>query len=93
MPQPNMHCMVFLIHCELNCENCMLKTSIDRIGAQTPLFGPESVGLDSLDALQMTVAIEKRFGVALSDPETVRRVLQNLGTLQDWLKSQKAKGA
>jgi acyl carrier protein len=71
----------------------MLKTSIDRIDASTPLFGPDSVGLDSLDALQMTVAVEKRFGVAMTDPETVRRVLQNLGTLQDWLRTQKAKGA
>ena len=71
-------------------ENCMLKTSVDKIGETTPLFGPESVGLDSLDALQMTVALEKKFGVTLNDPDTVRRVLQNLGTLREWLGQQKA---
>jgi acyl carrier protein len=66
-------------------ENCMLKTNVDLIDENTPLFGPNSVGLDSLDALQLTVAIEKKFGIVLDDPETVRRILQNLGTLRTWL--------
>ena len=69
-------------------ENCMLKTHIDEIDEKTPLFGPDSVGLDSLDALQMTVAIEKQFGIAMSDPETARKVFQNLGTLREWLNVQ-----
>lgn len=69
-------------------ENCMLKTNIDGIDESTPLFGPNSVGLDSLDALQMTVALEKKFGIVLNDPETVRKILQNLGTLRTWLASQ-----
>ena len=66
-------------------ENCMLKTNIDSIDETTPLFGPDSVGLDSLDALQLTVAVEKKFGIVLTDPETVRRIFQNLGSLRKWL--------
>ena len=69
-------------------ENCMLKTNVDLIEETTPLFGPDSVGLDSLDALQMTVALEKKFGIVLNDPETVRHILQNLGTLRTWLARQ-----
>ena len=40
-------------------ENCMLKVAPETIEEETPLFGPESIGLDSLDALQITIAVEK----------------------------------
>lgn len=69
-------------------ENCMLKISADQIEEEMPLFGPEGVGLDSIDALQLTVAIEKKYGLPIKDPATARQVLQSLGTLRDWLRRQ-----
>ena len=66
-------------------ENCVLKVDLDRISADTPLFGPNSVGLDSLDALQMTVAIEQNYGRAIPDSQVARQVLHTLGSLRDWL--------
>ncbi len=66
-------------------ENCMVKVDPDTIGDQTPLFGPESIGLDSLDALQMTIAVEKEYGLAIGDPATARDALQSLGVLRDWI--------
>jgi len=69
-------------------ENC--KVDPADILEETPLFGPDSLGLDSLDALQMTVAIEKEYGVAISDPITARDALQSLGVLRDWLQRQAA---
>jgi acyl carrier protein len=68
-------------------ENCMVKVDPDTIGDQTPLFGPESIGLDSLDALQMTIAVEKEYGLAIGDPATARDALQSLGVLRDWIAS------
>ena len=40
-------------------ENLMLKISAAEIGDDQPLFGPGSLGLDSVDALQLVVALEK----------------------------------
>lgn len=46
------------------------------------LFGPESrLQLDSLDALQISVAIQKRYGVRMPDSKETRRALASLGTL------------
>ena len=69
-------------------ESCVLKIDPATISEQTPLFGPGSIGLDSLDALQMTVGIEQKYGIIIKDDETARRVLENLGTLRQWLAEQ-----
>jgi acyl carrier protein len=69
-------------------ENCVLKIKPEEIGEETPLFGPGSVGLDSLDALQLTVAIEQQYGIIISDAEVARQALQSLGALQRWLAQQ-----
>lgn len=50
------------------------------------LFGPESrLELDSLDALQISVAIQKRYGVRMPDSKETRRALASLGTLASHL--------
>jgi acyl carrier protein len=69
-------------------ENCVLKVKPDEITEDAPLFGPGSIGLDSLDALQMTVAIEQSFGIAITDSQVAREALQSLRTLQEWLAKQ-----
>lgn len=76
---------------QLLVENCVLKVNLDEIGADSPLFGPGSVGLDSLDALQMTVAIEQHYGLIIPDPATAREVLKTLGTLREWIGRESAK--
>ncbi len=65
--------------------NCMLRVSPDEIKEDTPLFGPDSLGLDSIDALQMTVAIERDYGIAIKDPETAQQAFQSLKSLREWL--------
>jgi acyl carrier protein len=72
-------------------ENCVLKVNLDQIGEDTPLFGPDSVGLDSLDALQMTVAIEQNYGLIIADGKVAREVLKSLGTLRSWIAAQRAR--
>ncbi|MBX7157028.1 MAG: acyl carrier protein [Verrucomicrobiae bacterium] len=66
----------------------MLKNDLSSVQEQTPLFGPESLGLDSIDALQLTVALEKKYGVSIQDPNLAREIFQTLGTLRDWLRRQ-----
>jgi acyl carrier protein len=69
-------------------ENCLLNVKPDDIADDSPLFGPGSIGLDSIDALQIVVAIEKNFGITIPDPETAREVMQSVATLQKWIAGQ-----
>jgi acyl carrier protein len=62
-------------------ENLMLQTSAEEIGDEQPLFGPGSLGLDSVDALQLVVALEKNYGLKLSDTEAARRTMQNVNSI------------
>ena len=62
-------------------ENLMLKISTVEIGNDQPLFGPGSLGLDSVDALQLVVALEKNYGLKLSDTEVARKVMQSVNSI------------
>jgi acyl carrier protein len=66
-------------------ENVMLKTDPASIGEDTLLFGAEGIGLDSLDALQIIIAVEKKYGITIGDATTARDALQSLGVLRDWI--------
>ena len=59
----------------------MLQVSAEEIGDEQPLFGPASLGLDSVDALQLVVALDKTFGLKIADPAAAREVLQNVNTI------------
>jgi acyl carrier protein len=62
-------------------DNLMLKISAAEIGDDQPLFGPGSLGLDSVDALQMVVALEKNYGLKLSDAEAARKTMQTVNAI------------
>jgi acyl carrier protein len=62
-------------------ENLMLKISAAEIGDDQPLFGPGSLGLDSVDALQLVVALDKNYGLKLSDTEVARKTMQSVNTI------------
>ena len=62
-------------------ENLMLQVTADEIGDETPLFGPEGLGLDSVDALQIVVALDKGFGLKIRDPEVARQILRNVNSI------------
>jgi acyl carrier protein len=50
-------------------EKLMLKTPKEEIGDDLPLFGPDGLGLDSIDALELVVSLEKSFGVTVPNSE------------------------
>ncbi len=62
-------------------ENLMLQMSASEIGDEAPLFGPDGLGLDSVDALQLVVALDKNFGLKVRDPETARRILNSVNSI------------
>ena len=62
-------------------ENLMLRVGEETIGDELALFGPGGLGLDSVDALQLVVALDKHYGLKIADPTTARQVLQNINSI------------
>jgi acyl carrier protein len=51
-----------------------------------PLFGPNSfLDLDSVDGLQVSLALQLQFGLRVEDPKQMRRLLASVNTLADFL--------
>jgi len=56
-------------------------TTPDEIETDAPLFG-EGLGLDSIDALEIAMVLEERYGVTLDDdPESNQRVFESVRSL------------
>lgn len=68
---------------DLLVETLMLQVAPGDIGDEQPLFGPGSLGLDSVDALQIVVALEKSFGLKVSDAAAAKEILRSVSTLAD----------
>ena len=60
----------------------------DDIDPQAPLFG-DGLGLDSIDALELAIAIHKRFGVKLEpDDDANKRIFASLRALAQHIDKQ-----
>ena len=66
---------------QLMVENLMLQLTPEEIADSQPLFGPGSVGLDSVDALQLVVALDKAYGLKIADSDAARRILHSVDTM------------
>jgi acyl carrier protein len=67
------------------------KTEAD-IDDAAPLFG-EGLGLDSLDALQLAMAIEERFGVTVPEGEEGRAIFASVNAIAAFVSSRSGGGA
>ena len=68
--------------CDKDCDPASIADDEILFGAGTRL------ALDSLDALQLSIALQKRFGVRLTDSKDTRRALASVSRLARWLKAQ-----
>ena len=64
-------------------ENLMLQVAAQDLQDELPLFGPEGLGLDSVDALQLVVALDKQYGLKISDAQVAREVLRNVNSMAE----------
>ena len=62
-------------------DNLMLQVGADQIDDDLPLFGPGGLGLDSVDALQLVVALDKNYGLKITDSEVARKILQSVNSI------------
>ncbi len=70
---------------EMMVENLMLRVSKEEIGDDLLLFGPDGLGLDSIDALELVVCLEKKFGVSVPNSETAREALATVNSIHDYV--------
>jgi len=63
----------------------VLARAADQIGDDLPLFGPGSLGLDSIDALELVVSMEKTFGVGVPNSEIAAKALRSVNTIHDYI--------
>ena len=54
------------------------------IADDQPIF-VEGLGLDSIDALELVVSLEKKFGVSVPNSETARQALATVNALHDYV--------
>ena len=68
--------------------NLMLRTPKEEISNDLPLFGPDGLGLDSIDALQLVVSMEKTFGVRVPSSDVARIALASVNSIHDYIVEQ-----
>ena len=56
----------------------------EEIGDDEILFG-EGLGLDSLDAVEIVVLIQRNYGLEILDEEQAREIFQSMDTLSRWV--------
>ena len=64
----------------------------DEIEDGAPLFG-EGLGLDSIDALELVIGIEKTFGVRIQDEEVGAKALASVNALVEFMRGKGVNGS
>ncbi len=64
---------------------CLEDMEASDILDDSPLFGNEGVGLDSLDAVELVVLVEKRYGVKIASAAEASTIFISISTLADYI--------
>ncbi|HNX67839.1 MAG TPA: phosphopantetheine-binding protein [Bacteroidales bacterium] len=60
----------------------------EDISDKAPLFG-DGLGLDSIDALELIVLMEKNYGIKISDPSEGKAIFASVETMADYVMKHK----
>ena len=64
--------------------------SPEDIETDAPLFG-EGLGLDSIDALELIVLLEKKYGIKLANPAEGKAIFTSVATIADFVSKNRKK--
>ena len=62
----------------------------DEIDANAPLFG-DGLGLDSIDALELSVLREKQYGIKLANPAEGKAIFKSVASIADYVSKNRKK--
>ena len=63
----------------------------EDIDSDAPLFGDDGLGLDSIDALELIVLIEKNYGIKLANPAEGKAIFKSVGTIAEYVSKNRKK--
>lgn len=63
---------------------------VDDINDNEPLFG-EGLGLDSIDALELIVMLDKDYGIKLVDPKEGKAIFESVATMAKYISEKRTK--
>lgn len=66
------------------------EVSPEDIDENAPLFG-EGLGLDSIDALELIVLMEKNYGIKLQDPNQGKEIFKSIVTMAEYVQKNRTK--
>jgi len=66
---------------EVMVEELMLDQAPSEITDTIPIFGSGGLGLDSVDALQLVVGLEKHFGLKIGNSDAAKGILESVETI------------
>ena len=81
----------------LELKKCMIEAlnleemTPDDIDADATLFGEDGLGLDSIDALELIVLLEKRYGIRLSSPAEGKTIFKSVRTIAEFVNENRKK--
>jgi acyl carrier protein len=61
---------------------------VDEIADDDPLFGDEGLGLDSVDAIELTLVIEKEYGIKITNMADAQQIFATPRSLAEYLNAQ-----
>ncbi len=61
----------------------------DSFADDGPLFGPQGIGLDSVDALELVLAIESEYGIQIQDAEVGKEAFASARVLCDFVNARR----
>ena len=64
--------------------------SAEDIDPDAALFG-EGLGLDSIDALELIVLLEKNYGIKIEDPKDGKKIFYSIRTMAEYIKEHQKK--
>lgn len=64
--------------------------AVADIADDDSLFG-DGLGLDSIDALELIVMLDKDYGIKLSDPKEGRKIFESIGVMADYIAEHRTK--
>ncbi|KXX71692.1 phosphopantetheine-binding protein [Flammeovirga sp. SJP92] len=65
------------------------EVEVEDIDNEEPLFG-DGLGLDSIDALELVLLLEKEYGIKLENPKAGKEVFGSIDTMANFIAAQLA---
>ncbi|MCV6628931.1 MAG: phosphopantetheine-binding protein [Flavobacteriaceae bacterium] len=64
--------------------------TVEEMGDTEPLFG-DGLGLDSIDALELIVMLDKDYGIKITDPKEGKKIFENVEVMATYIEANRTK--